>query len=84
MSMSACEILRDGGDLMTLQDGTIWRCHLCGEERPDDKISVHTHERKMGGLLMKENVRYCNDREECSQAASTFHFVGPLPGEESN
>lgn len=41
-----------------------WTCHVCGEKRPDGKISVH----KIG--IIGANVRYCNDREACEQGAS--------------
>lgn len=50
-----------------------WRCHVCGEERPDEQISVARHDRSAEHGLppgcYTENVRYCNDRESCMQAA---------------
>jgi hypothetical protein len=52
-----------------------WTCHVCGEERPDDAISVHKHLRTVGKINFTENVRYCNDRPECVEGAKTFHFV---------
>lgn len=52
-----------------------WLCHICGRERPDDKISVFTHERMIGNIPMKENVRYCNDNPDCAEKAKTFSFI---------
>lgn len=53
-----------------------WKCHICGDERPDDKISVYTHtNRSSNGIEFMENIRYCNDREKCIEGAKTFHFV---------
>lgn len=49
-----------------------WTCHICKRERPDEKISVKTHRRKMDGWYFQENVRYCNDNPECEKAAETF------------
>jgi len=53
-----------------------WTCHICGEERPDDKISVHSRTKVLeGGVEMQENVRYCNDRNECIFGATTLSFT---------
>ena len=47
-----------------------WRCHVCGELRPDDKISVAVHTRVDGnGIESKQNVRYCNDNGTCEKIA---------------
>lgn len=50
-----------------------WTCHICRQERPDEKISVHTVDRSRELLLpagsFRENFRYCNDREECRAKA---------------
>ncbi len=52
-----------------------WRCHICGEERPDEKISVHKSAKVlMGGVSMQRNVRYCNDRPACIEAAPAHDF----------
>jgi hypothetical protein len=53
-----------------------WTCHICGKEQPDDKISVYSSEIDMGsGIMMTQNVRYCNDNEDCTKKAKTFsHF----------
>jgi len=54
----------------------IWKCHICGEERPDDKISVHTSPLILQGQEMgSQNVRYCNDKPDCQEKAKTFSFV---------
>lgn len=52
-----------------------WTCHICGKERPDDKISVHSHPVKINTIEVTENVRYCNDNPACAEAAKTFHFL---------
>lgn len=53
-----------------------WTCHVCGEERPDNKISVHKRIHKYpNGVTMGVNTRYCNDRPECEAGAPTaLHF----------
>ena len=52
-----------------------WKCHICGDERPDNMISVHTtdlsEERGLPAGTMKQNVRYCNDNAECTEKAKT-------------
>lgn len=56
-----------------------WTCHICKEERPDSKISVHTKPlRGTNGVLSRtisENVRYCNDKPSCAREAKTFSFL---------
>ena len=52
-----------------------WTCHICGRERPDHLIEVKTHRRRMNGVPLTENVRYCADSEECYQGALKKHFV---------
>lgn len=44
------------------QEKTFWHCEICGEARPNSKISVHTYPLKdlPGG---ERNVRYCNDKD---------------------
>ncbi len=51
-------------------NGLTWTCHICKKERPDKKISVQTNEADLG----KENVRYCNDNDDCREKAKTFSF----------
>jgi len=53
-----------------------WTCHICGEERPDNKISVFTSPLIMRGIRMGEqNVRYCNDNPDCIEKSKTFSFI---------
>jgi hypothetical protein len=53
-----------------------WTCHICHEERPDDKISVVTKPLDFGhGVKADQNIRYCNDRPECFKGTKTFSFV---------
>lgn len=52
-----------------------WTCHICGVERPDAKISVHTTDKSadlgMPPGSVRQNVRYCNDDTECREKAQT-------------
>lgn len=56
-----------------------WVCHICGRERPDELISVLTHDRsaELGwpAGTWKENVRYCNDNPDCRIGAESFRFL---------
>lgn len=48
-----------------------WKCHVCGDERPDRLISVYSTKRTMpSGVELTENVRYCNDRPACVEGAA--------------
>lgn len=52
-----------------------WKCHICGEERPDDKISVLSKPLIINGQVCGEqNIRYCNDRPDCIEGAKNFGF----------
>jgi len=47
-----------------------WTCHVCGDERPDEFISVAKHKHLYpNGFEIQNNVRYCNDRKACRVAA---------------
>lgn len=53
-----------------------WTCHICGKKRPDNKISVETHPLVINGHVMgNQNVRYCNDNNECMEKAKVYTFV---------
>jgi len=56
-----------------------WKCHVCKDERPDDKISVLTTTTGLGygfgGITMSQNVRYCNDRPDCIAGAHEVRFI---------
>ena len=56
-----------------------WKCHVCGEVRPDVFISVCAKDMsKEYGLptgTFKQNVRYCNDNAECAQKALTKTLI---------
>lgn len=58
-----------------------WKCHICNEERPDDKISVLSKPLLVNGLPCGEqNIRYCNDRPACLEGAKSFSFIsGYMP-----
>ncbi len=53
-----------------------WRCHICDEVRPDEKISVLTKPIKILQPMVEanENIRYCNDKESCIEGVKTFSF----------
>lgn len=69
---------------MRMEDMT-WKCHVCGERRPDAAISVHTvdqsakHDLPAGTITV--NVRHCNDREACVTGAPTCPLVTATDGE---
>ena len=52
-----------------LQSELIWKCHICGRERPDSCISVRTIDTSANFDLppgtMTQNIRYCNDDPNC-------------------
>jgi hypothetical protein len=50
---------------MAIPGFEFWTCHVCGEERPDDRISVYTEEVGIASV----NVRFCNDRPACQEGA---------------
>lgn len=55
-----------------------WSCHVCGEIRSDDKISVYSREVDLDGIKIKQNVRYCNDRPACIEGAKNVDWLrGP-------
>ena len=54
-----------------------WKCHICHEERPDDKISVLSKPIIINGQVVpggQQNIRYCNDRPACIEGAEGFSF----------
>jgi len=57
-----------------------WTCHICGENRPDAKISVFKtdlsakHNLPPGTVM--QNTRYCNDNSDCVEGAKTHEFFG--------
>lgn len=42
-----------------------WACHVCGDERPDERIAVARYHFERGGVRMILAVRHCADREPC-------------------
>lgn len=52
-----------------------WKCHVCRDERPDEKISVYSTEREFYGTLITQNVRYCNDRQACIDGAKDVSWL---------
>lgn len=58
---------------MSFLSDLTWKCHVCGDDRPDDKISVHSETEKIGipgmEVPVTANVRFCNDRSKCCEGA---------------
>jgi len=54
--------------------GTItWTCHICKQERPNDRISVISLPLIIQGRVCGEqNIRYCNDKQERTEKAQNF------------
>lgn len=57
-----------------------WACHICHQDRPDNKISVYKTdigiEQGFPPETMEQNVRYCNDNPDCTERAKSFKFLG--------
>jgi len=60
------QLLPQSGDASEM---SFWRCHVCGKQRPDDKISVLSKPITLpdGRIIGQQNVRYCNDNPSCQQ-----------------
>lgn len=56
-------------------DNMTWTCTICGDTRPDDKISVARVSQLVGVVMVDVNVRYCNDRRSCIEAAPSFKLI---------
>ena len=56
-----------------------WTCHVCGELRPDDKISVYSRTISKHDIPITENVRYCNDNPECIEGAKKVRWIDASP-----
>jgi hypothetical protein len=55
-----------------------WTCHVCGQERPNDKISVATGSiPELPGAEI--NIRYCNDNLVCETKAKLAAKQGKFP-----
>jgi hypothetical protein len=53
-----------------------WKCHVCGDERPDALIGVFSKEVELaGGVMATQNVRYCLDRESCVEGAKQVDWL---------
>ena len=57
-----------------------WTCHICGKERPDEKISVLTYPLK-DFVGAECNVRYCNNTGTCYARALVWKEAGKFPRE---
>ena len=54
-----------------------WRCEICKEERPDNRINVMSYFLKsLGGAT--RNLKYCNDKEECLKEAKKRSESGEI------
>ena len=55
-----------------------WSCHICGNNRNDENISVATG--MFRGLPGAEvNIRYCNDNFDCELLARKSAVLGKFP-----
>jgi len=68
----------DNGRMGSQLAGLTWHCMVCGDERPDEAISVYHlpipgMEDQFPGT--RTNVRYCNDRPNCT--ARAVHYNDP-------
>lgn len=54
-----------------------WICHVCGKERPDNKISVLSSTKPLGRthVPITQNVRYCNDNPDCREGATKINWI---------
>lgn len=63
-----------------------WTCHICGEERPNDKISVLSTdlsaEYGFPPGTVQQNVRHCNDDVRCCDRARAKRFFKNPEAEE--
>jgi len=55
-----------------------WKCHVCGEERPDICISVFRKRSNINGIDFQQNIRYCNDKQGCIDGAKNVDFLKPV------
>jgi hypothetical protein len=53
-----------------------WTCMVCGDCRPDARISVYSETRAIRGVEATVNVRYCNDRPACREGAPRHALLG--------
>lgn len=63
--------------MSTFLDSLTWRCDICREERPDERISVHKVDitpagRNLPAGTMVRNVKYCNDNPACKAGAENW------------
>jgi hypothetical protein len=59
-----------------------WTCHVCHDERPDEKIDVFQTKVDLGfGIIADQNVRHCNDRVKCITEAPNITFFGDQENE---
>jgi hypothetical protein len=64
-----------------MMNAIFWTCHVCGRERPDDRIKVYTVDLSAEfGLepgTLSQNVRYCEDDRRCIIKAPMIRLVRP-------
>ena len=52
-----------------------WNCQICGEKRPDDRISVLSKPLVIEGRVIgTQNIKYCNDRPSCIEKAKDYSY----------
>ncbi len=60
-----------------------WKCHACGKERPDNKISVLSAPLPIF-LNATMNFRYCNDNFSCLKIAKKQCKLGTFDLKKEN
>lgn len=77
------ESIAEARNLDSLTADFYWRCHICGEMRPDRFIRVFktdiSAEHGMPPGTITQNVRYCEDKAECVIKAQTHRLFKPKP-----
>lgn len=60
-----------------------WKCHICGEERPDSAIDVYTrdisHVYDLPAKSISENIRFCRDRAACVKGVAFYSHLKNAP-----
>jgi hypothetical protein len=57
-------------------DHLSWKCHICGENRPDARISVRSTPLIINDMEVgSQNIRYCNDKQSCIEESKTFSLI---------
>ena len=67
------------GDFENFWGSLTWRCDVCGNERPNEKISVHPvdiTDPSVPTVKVVRNVKFCNDVPACKESAENWKGYG--------